>query len=85
MNLWRFVYTKSLDKADDIKAACRTGLTKEEAKECFDNKVMELMAMVLDNELLNCTMNIHNMKAVIQVEGVRHVVAAMENTVENAS
>ena len=49
MQLYRFVYTKSLDKADDIVASCRPGLTKEEAKECFGSKVMELMARVLDN------------------------------------
>lgn len=84
MNLWRYVYTKSLDKADDVRAECRPGLTKEEAKECFDNKVMELMAAVLDNEYLNCTINIHKMKAIITIEGTRHVVAAIENTKENA-
>lgn len=84
MNLWRFVYTKCLDKADEIETACRPGLTKEEAKECFDNKVMELMAMVLDNEYLNCTVNIHKMKAIFTIEGTRYVVAAMENTKENA-
>ena len=82
--MYRFVYTKSLDKADDIQAACRTGLSKEEAKECFDNKVMELIAVVLGNEYLNFTVNIHKMKAIITIEGTRHVVAAIENTKENA-
>ena len=83
MNTWRFVYTKSLDKVDDIKAACRAGLSKEEAKECFDDKVMELMEEVLGNEFLNCTVNIHNMKAIFTIEDTRHVVAAIENTKEN--
>jgi hypothetical protein len=85
MNLWRYVYTKSLDKADDVRTECRPGLTKEEAKQCFDDKVMELMALVLDNEFLECTVNLHRMRAVITIEGERHVVAAMENTKENAS
>ena len=77
--MWRFVYTKSLDKADEIETACRPGLNKDEAKMCFDKQVIEIISQVLANELLNCTMNIHNMKAIIQVEGVRHIVAAEEN------
>ena len=82
--MWRFVYTRCLEKADDIQTACRCGLSKDEAKMCFDKMVMEITARVLANEHLNFTMNIHNMKAVIQEEDVRHIVAAMENSKENA-
>ena len=83
--MWQCVYTKCLDKADEILAVCRCGLDKEEAKRYFDEKVREILAHVLDNEYLHCTMNIHNMRAVIQVEGIRHVVAVvMENARENA-
>lgn len=82
--MWRFVYTRCLEKADDIKTACQCGLDKVTAKESFNRKMREILEQVLDNEYLHCTINIHNMKAVIQVEDVRHVVAAMENTQENA-
>ena len=82
--MWRYVYTRCLEKADDIKTECQCGLDKESAKNNFNAKVKEILEYVLDNEYLHCTINIHNMKAVIQVEGVRHVVAAMENIQENA-
>lgn len=81
--MWKFIYTRSLDKADEIQAACRCDLTKEEAKRCFDEKVREILALILDNEYMNCTVNIHRMRAVIKVEGTRIVVAAIENTKEN--
>lgn len=82
--MWRYVYTRCLEKADDIKTECQCGLDKESAKKNFDGKVREILANALDNEYLHCTMNIHNMRAVIQIEGVCHVVAAMENIRENA-
>lgn len=82
--MWRFVYTRCLEKADDIETECQCGLDMESAKKNFDAKVKEILAQVLDNEYLHCTMDIHNMRAIIQVESVRHVVAAMENTKENA-
>jgi len=85
MSLWRFVYTRCLDKADEIQTECQCGLTKEEAKRCFDEKVREILALILDNEYLNCTVNIHRMRAVIKVEGTHIVVAAIENTKENAA
>lgn len=82
--IWQFVYTRCLDKADGIETECQCGLDMESAKKNFDAKVKEILAQVLDNENLHGTMDIHNMRAVIQVEGVRHVVAAMVNTEENA-
>lgn len=80
--MYRFVYTRCLEKADDVQTACYTGLTREEAKRCFDDKMREVLAQVLDNEYLNCTMNIHKMKAVIKEEGVRHVVAVIEEDIK---
>lgn len=77
--MYGFIYSKCLDRADSIETFCRQGLTKEAAKEYFDDKIKELMTMILDNEHLNCTISIHRYKAVFSIEGTRHVVAVIKD------
>ena len=75
---WRFVYAECLDKADDMRTECITGISPEKAKDLFAEKVRGLMSKALSNELLAVSASIHKWRALFTFESRRHMVVAEE-------
>lgn len=72
--MMQFIYTKCLEKADDVQVEVKSNLSVAEANRLFYAKVHEIIEEGLDNESLQVQANIHNNRAVIQLESVRHIV-----------
>lgn len=72
--MMQYIYTKCLEKADDVQVEVRNNLSVAEANRLFYAKVHELIEEGLDNEFLQVKADIHNNRAVIQLESVRHIV-----------
>ena len=72
--MMQYIYTKCLEKADDVQVEVKSNLSVAEANRMFYAKVHELIEEGLDNECLQVKADIHLNKAVVQMESVRHIV-----------
>lgn len=77
--MFRYVFTKCLDKADEVKTEVKHDLTYDEAQRRFCDKVMELVALSLDNPFVESNVNIHNNKAVIRIMDTKYTITAEED------
>lgn len=77
--LYRYVYTKCLDRADEVETEVKCTLTCDEARRRFGDKVMELVALSLDNPFVESNINIHNNKAVIRIMDTKYTITAEED------
>ena len=73
--MMQYIYTKCLEKADDVQVEVKSNLSVAEANRMFYAKVHELIEEGLDNECLQVKADIHLNKALVKIEGVHHVVA----------
>lgn len=72
--MYKVIYTKSLENADDIEASVEVFEDINQARAAFDQIVKRLMYEALDNEYLNYKMSIHNHKALMKIEGQHYCV-----------
>ena len=74
-----YIYTKTLDNADGVVAKSLNFENEDDAIECFNDKVKALVEEALSNEFLQFKMSMHKRKALVQIEGVHHCIAIVEN------
>lgn len=77
--MYKVIYTKTRDYADDVIAESTSFEDEKPAFELFNNYVNSLVNEMLYNELLNCKMSIHAHKAVIKIEGTHYCIAIVKD------
>lgn len=76
--MYKVIYTKTRDNADDVIAESTNFEDEKPAIELFNNYVNSLVNEMLYNELLVCKMSIHNHKASIKIEGTHYCIAIVK-------
>lgn len=77
--MYKVVYTKSLEYADDIETRVWEYENLDLAIELFNEQVNKLVAEVLENEFLNANISIHRHKALIRIEGTHYCIAVVKS------
>ena len=70
----RVICTTSRDAADDVEDSVEEFEDFNAARAAFDQRIKRLMYEALDNEFLNCTLSMHNHKALMRMEGTHYCV-----------
>lgn len=77
--MYKMIYTKSLDNADEIIAESWEYQKKEDAIELFNERVFSLIKKMLNNEFMHVNINMHRYRALIKVEGEHHCFAVVND------
>ena len=77
--MYKMIYTRTLDNADEIIAESWEYQKKEDAIEMFNERVSNLMKTMLNNEFMHVDMNMHKHRALIKVESVHHCFAVVDD------
>ena len=77
--MYRVIYTKTLDHADDVIAESEVFEDEKSAIAAFNDSVQSHISIMLNNELLNCKMSIHKHKALIKIEGTHYCIAIVKD------
>lgn len=72
---YMLIYTKCLDKAEDMETLARPYVSYEKCKHDFDEMVREKVNGWLGNGLLHGSLDISGNRALIKDEGIRIVIA----------
>ena len=76
--MYKVIYTKMLDNADDAIAESLAYDNYKDAKAAFDEHVKKLVGIMLENDICTCKMSMHNNIAAIKIEGEHHCLALKE-------
>lgn len=77
--MYKMIYTRTLDSADEIIAESWEYQKKEDAIALFNERVSNLITKMLNNEFMYVNMNMHKHKALIKVESVHHCFAVVDD------
>ena len=77
--MYKVVYTKSLEYADDIETRLWEYENLDSAVNLFNDQVNKLVAEVLENEFLQAKISIHKHKALIRIEGTHYCIAIVKS------
>ena len=77
--MYKVVYTKSLEYADDIETRLWEYENLDSAVNLFNDQVNKLVAEVLENEFLQAKISIHKHKALIRIESTHYCIAIVKS------
>lgn len=77
--MFKVVYTKSLENADDIIAESWEYENKKFAVQLFNERVKKLINEILSNEFCNSKISIHKYRALITIESTHHCIAIVDD------
>lgn len=77
--MFKVVYTKSLDNADDVVAESYEYENLDLAIQLFNERVNKLVDEVLENEFLKTKISIHRHKALIRIEDSHYCIAIIDD------
>ena len=77
--MYKVVYTKSLEHADDIETRLWEYENLDSAVNLFNDQVNKLVAEVLENEFLQAKISIHKHKALIRIESTHYCIAIVKS------
>jgi len=77
--MFKVIYTKTLDNADDIVAESWEYENLNLAIKLFNERVNKLVAEVLKNEFLKTKISIHRHKALIHIEDCHYCIAVVDD------
>lgn len=77
--MYKVVYTKSLEYADDIETRVWEYENLDSAVNLFNDQVNKLVAEVLENEFLQAKISIHKHKALIRIESTHYCIAVVKS------
>lgn len=73
--MYKVIYTKSLDNADEVVAQIFEHKELQDAIESFNENVKYVMKLAFDNEYVNCKVSMHKHKALIKIEDTHYCIA----------
>lgn len=76
--MYKVVYTKTLDDADEIVAQVFEHEKLQDAINSFNENVKHIVKLAFDNEYFNCKMSMHKHKALIKIENTHYCLAIVE-------
>lgn len=76
--MYKVVYTKSLENADDIETRLWEYENLDLAINLFNEQVHKLVAEVLENEFLQAKISIHRHKALVCIESTHYCIAIVD-------
>lgn len=77
--MYKVIYTKSLDHADDVVAESWEYENYDLAVNLFNERVNRIVKEILDNEFLKAKISIHKHKAIVKVEDTHHCIAIVDD------
>ena len=77
--MYKVVYTKTLDNADDIVAESWEYEDKDLAIALFNERMNKLLAEILDNGFFNAKISIHGHRALVQIESTHYCIAVVDD------
>ena len=77
--MYKVVYTKTLDNADDLEAESWEYESKDLALTLFNERVNKLLAEILENEFLRAKISIHGHKALFKIESTHYCIAVVDD------
>ena len=77
--MYKVVYTKTLDRADEVVAESWEYENKDLAINLFNERVNMLMKEILDNEYYQAKISIHKHKALIRIESTHYCIAVVDD------
>ena len=77
--MYKVVYTKSLEYADDIETRVWEYENLDSAVNLFNDQVNKHVAEVLENEFLQAKISIHKHKALIRIESTHYCIAVVKS------
>ena len=77
--MYKMIYTRTLDNADEIIAESWEFQKKEDAIVLFNDSVSRLLKETFNNEFVHVDMNMHKHRALIKVESVHHCFAVVDD------
>ena len=77
--MFKVVYTKSLDNADDVIAESWEYENKDLAVLLFKERLHKLFSEILDNEFYNAKISIHGYRALVKLESTHYCLAVVDD------
>lgn len=77
--MYKVIYTKSLDYADDVVAESWEYENYDLALNLFSERVNRIVKEILDNEFLKAKISIHKHKAIAKIEDTHHCIAIVDD------
>lgn len=77
--MFKVIYTKTLDNADDVVAESWEYDNVDLAIDLFNERVKKLLDEILGNEFIKSKISIHKHKAIIKMESTHHCLAVVDD------
>lgn len=77
--MFKVIYTKTLDNADDVVAESWEYDNLDLAITLFNERVKKLLDEILGNEFIKAKISIHKHKAIIKIESTHYCLAVVDD------